>query len=58
MGFLLGNLERGFLTTRGLCLPCLGGICSAKISLINREKKRGVVLNLSLENRQWHGELP
>lgn len=36
IGFLDENLERGFLTTLGLLLLCLGAIFSAKISLINR----------------------
>jgi hypothetical protein len=26
IGFLAGNFDRGFLTTLGLLLPCLGGI--------------------------------
>jgi hypothetical protein len=43
MGFLAENLERGFLTTRGLLRPWRGGICSPKISSMKREKKRGVV---------------
>lgn len=42
-GFLAENLERGFLTTLGLLLRCLGGIFSAKISMISLEKKKVVV---------------
>jgi hypothetical protein len=37
IGFFDGNFERGFLTTLGLLLPCLGGIFSSKMSLISRE---------------------
>ncbi len=45
-----------FLTTLGLCLRSLGGICSGRISCINREKKRVVVLESSLENHPLHDE--
>ena len=44
IGFLAGNLERGFLTTLGLLLPDGGGICSSKISIINLLKKKVIVL--------------
>ena len=37
IGFLDENLERGFLTTLGLLLPCLGGILCSKISWISLE---------------------
>ena len=37
IGFLEGNLERGFFTTLGLVLPRLAGIFSADISIINLE---------------------
>ena len=43
LGFFDGNFERGFLTTRGLLLLCLGGIFSFKMSMISLEKKRAVV---------------
>jgi hypothetical protein len=34
------NLDRAFLTTRGLLLPSRFGICSFKISFSNQVKKR------------------
>ncbi len=34
IGFLEGNLERGFFTTLGLVLPRLAGIFSADISIM------------------------
>jgi hypothetical protein len=38
--FFEGNLDRAFLTTRGLLLPSRFGICSSKISLSSQVKKR------------------
>jgi hypothetical protein len=41
--FLAENLERGFLTTLGLLLVCLGGIFSAKMSAISLVKKKVIL---------------
>ena len=57
IGFFDGNFERGFLTTRGLLLPCLGGIFSSKISTISLVKKQVEVLVEHLENQELHGRL-
>ena len=51
--FFDGNFERGFLTTRGLLLPILGGIFSSKMSMINLEKKKVVLLVEALESQEW-----
>lgn len=37
--FLDGNLDLGFLTTRGLLLPCRGGIFCCAISSSSQLKK-------------------
>jgi hypothetical protein len=52
IGFLEGNFDRGFLTTLGLLLPCLGGIFSSKISIISLVKKKVIVQVECLESHQ------
>ena len=52
IGFLDGNFERGFLTTLGLVLPCLGGSCSSKISIISLVKKKAVAQAEYLESQE------
>lgn len=54
IGFLAENLERGFLTTLGLLLACLGGIFSANMSVISLVKKKVVLLVECLESHQLH----
>lgn len=51
-GFFEENFDLVFLTTRGLLLPCLGGIFSAKISMISLDKKKVVAREEHLENRE------
>ena len=56
IGFLAENLERGFLTTLGLLLDCLGGIFSASMSAISLVKKKVVPRFVDLESQQLRGE--
>jgi len=56
LGFFDGNFERGFLTTRGLLLKILAGIFSAKMSMINLEKKKASVQVEYLENQELPAE--
>ena len=56
--FLEGNFDRGFLTTLGLLLPCLGGIFSSNISIISLVKKKVVVTVECPESQELHDELP
>jgi hypothetical protein len=51
-GFLEENFDRGFLTTLGLVLPCLGGSCSAKMSIISLVKKKAVAEEEYLESQE------
>jgi hypothetical protein len=46
MRFFEGNLDRAFLTNRGLLLPSGSGICSSKIALSSQVKKREDLLVL------------
>jgi len=46
IGFLDENLERGFLRTLGLLLPCLGGIFCSKISWTRAGSKKRDLLRL------------
>ncbi len=55
-GFLEGNLERGFLTTLGLLLPCRGGSFWSKISWVSQLKKGGVLAAVWLETGEALGE--
>jgi len=57
IGFFDENFDRVFLTTRGLLLPCLGGIFSSKMSMINLVKKKAVVQAEYLETQELHGRL-
>jgi len=52
IGFLDENFERGFLTTLGLLLACLGGIFSAKMSAISLVKKKVIPRFVYLESQQ------
>ncbi len=52
LGFFDWNFERGFLTTRGLLLKILAGIFSAKMSMINLEKKKASVQVEYPENQE------
>jgi len=56
LGFFDWNFERGFLTTRGLLLSCLGGIFSAKMSMISLEKKKASVQVEYPENQELPAE--
>lgn len=56
VGFFDGYFERVFLTTRGLLLPCLGGIFSANMSMISLEKKKVSVQVEDLENQELPAE--
>mgnify|MGYP006915377415 CR=1 FL=1 len=56
IGFLDENFDRGFLTTRGLLLPCLGKIFSAKMSMISLEKKKAAVQVEDPENQELPAE--
>jgi len=56
LGFFDGNVERGFLTTRGLLLKLLAGIFSAKMSMINLEKKKASVQVEYPENQELPAE--
>ncbi len=50
--FFDGNFDRVFLTTLGLLLPCLGGIFSAKMSMVSLEKKKATVQVEYPENQE------
>jgi hypothetical protein len=52
--FFEGNLDRAFLTTRGLLLPSRSGICSSKIARASQVKKRGDLSVLLFEILVWH----
>lgn len=56
IGFFDENFERGFLTTRGLLLPCLAGIFSSKMSIISLEKKKASVQVEYPENQELPAE--
>ena len=56
MGFFDRNFERVFLTTRGLLLPILAGIFSAKMSMISLEKKKATVQVECPENQELPSE--
>ena len=52
LGFFEENFDLVFLTTRGLLLPCLGGIFSSKMSMISLEKKKAAVQVEYPENQE------
>ena len=54
--FFEGNFDQVFLTTRGLLLSRLGGIFSAKMSMISLEKKKLVARVEHLENQELRVE--
>ncbi len=56
IGFFDGNFDRVFLTSRGLLLPCLAGIFSAKMSMISLEKKKAIVQVEYPENQELPAE--
>jgi hypothetical protein len=57
LGFFDENFDLVFLTTRGLLLPCLGGIFSFKMSMISLEKKKAAVQVEYPENQELPAEL-
>jgi len=58
LGFFDEKFDLVFLTTRGLLLPCLGGIFSAKMSIISLEKKKAAVQVEYPENQELLAESP